>query len=67
MDAEKVLANPIEKKNATLVENKRGNYLLLNDPYDRSWRSLSLALDIIGFVTEDKNRSEGIFMLNTKI
>jgi outer membrane protein assembly factor BamC len=66
LNAEKVLANPIEKKNATLVENKRGNYLLLNDPYDRSWRRLSLALDIIGFVTEDKNRSEGIFYVKYK-
>ena len=61
LDAKEVLANPIEKKNATLVENERGSYLLLNDPYDRSWRRLSLAIDIIGFVTEDKNRSEGIF------
>ena len=66
LDAEKVLANPIEKKNAKFVENKRGNYLLLNDPYDRSWRRLSLALDIIGFVTEDKNRSEGIFYVKYK-
>tara|TARA_B110000003_G_scaffold11518_2_gene11625 strand:+ start:12887 stop:14239 length:1353 start_codon:yes stop_codon:yes gene_type:complete len=65
-DAKKVLANPKEKKNATLVENNRGNYLLLNDPYDRSWRRLSLALDIIGFITEDKNRSEGIFYVKYK-
>ena len=66
LDAEKVLANPKEKKNATLVENERGNYLLLNDPYDRSWRRLSLALDIIGFITEDKNRSKGIFYVKYK-
>ena len=65
-DAKQRLANPEVKKNATLVENKRGNYLLLNDPYDRSWRRLSLALDIIGFVTEDKNRSEGIFYVKYK-
>ena len=31
----------------------------MNDPYDRAWRRLALALDIIGFVTEDRNRSEG--------
>jgi len=65
-DAKQRLANPVEKKKAILVENKRGNYLLLNDPYDRSWRRLSLALDIIGFVTEDKNRSEGIFYVKYK-
>jgi outer membrane protein assembly factor BamC len=66
LQAEKVIASPIEKKNATLIENKRGNYLLLNDPFDRSWRRVSLALDIIGFVTEDKNRSEGIFYVKYK-
>ena len=60
-DAEKAIANPIERKNATFVKSDQGNYVLLKDPYDRSWRRLSLALDIIGFVTEDKNRSEGIF------
>lgn len=31
------------------------------DQYDRAWRRLGLALDIIGFITEDKNRSEGIY------
>ena len=60
-DAEKAIANPIKRKNATFVKSDQGNYVLLKDPYDRSWRRLSLALDIIGFVTEDKNRSEGIF------
>jgi len=65
-DAKQRLANPIQKTNATLVENERGNYLILNDPYDRSWRRLSLALDIIGFVTEDKNRSDGIFYVKYK-
>ena len=66
LDAKQKLANPVEKKNATLVKNKRGDYLMLNDPFDRSWRRLSLALDIIGFVTEDKNRSEGIFYVKYK-
>ncbi len=65
-DAKQRLANPIQKTNATLVENERGDYLILTDPYDRSWRRLSLALDIIGFVTEDKNRSEGIFYVKYK-
>ena len=65
-DAEKAIANPIEKTNATIVKSEQGNYVLLNDPFDRSWRRLSLALDIIGFVTEDKNRSEGIFYVKYK-
>ena len=65
-DAEKAIANPIKRKNATFVKSDQGNYVLLKDPYDRSWRRLSLALDIIGFVTEDKNRSKGIFYVKYK-
>ena len=38
----------------------------MNDTYDRAWRRLSLALDIIGFVTEDRNRSKGIFYVKYK-
>ena len=46
---------------AELVNSEEGYFIKMNDPYDRAWRRLALALDIIGFVTEDRNRSEGIF------
>jgi outer membrane protein assembly factor BamC len=35
--------------------------LNVDDSFDRAWRRVGLALDRIGFVMEDKNRSEGIF------
>ena len=35
--------------------------LSLNDQFDRAWRRVGLALDRIGFVVEDKDRSNGIF------
>jgi len=35
--------------------------LVVNDPFDRAWRRVGLALDRVGFVVEDKNRSSGLF------
>ncbi len=35
--------------------------LTINDQFDRAWRRVGLALDRIGFVVEDKDRSNGVF------
>lgn len=35
--------------------------LTVTDPFDRAWRRVGLALDRIGFVVEDKDRSSGLF------
>jgi len=60
--AKETVKNPEIIIKAELIEkNNNEFYIRMNDPYDRSWRRLGLALDIIGFVTEDKNRSEGIY------
>ncbi len=37
--------------------------LEIQDPFDRAWRRVGLALDIIGFVIEDKDRSNGIYFV----
>jgi len=62
-DAREKVNNPENLVKATLAENKNESHITLFDPYDRSWRRLGLALDIIGFITEDKNRSEGIYFV----
>ena len=62
-DAREKINNPENLVKATLAENKNESHITLFDPYDRSWRRLGLALDIIGFITEDKNRSEGIYFV----
>jgi len=36
-------------------------YLALNDGFDRAWRRVGLALDRVGFVVEDRDRSNGLF------
>ena len=62
-DAEKKINNPEILVKAEWINNKIESYIKMFDPYDRSWRRLGLALDIIGFLTEDKNRSEGIYFV----
>jgi len=59
-----VLANPTQEKRATLGKDKSGNVTLaLNDQFDRAWRRVGLALDRIGFLVEDKDRSRGVFFV----
>lgn len=47
---------------ASLIKDTDGSTVLkVNDQFDRAWRRVGLALDRVGFVVEDRNRSEGIF------
>jgi outer membrane protein assembly factor BamC len=46
---------------ATLEEN--GTRLRINEPFDRAWRRVGLALDRGGFTVEDRDRSKGTFFV----
>lgn len=60
--ANEIAANPVTEKRAEVVKEADSSVTLnLNDPFDRGWRRVGLALDRIGFVTEDKDRSNGLF------
>lgn len=60
--ADQVMTQVASDKRADVIkEPDQSVTLKLNEPFDRAWRRVGLALDRIGFVTEDKNRSEGIF------
>jgi outer membrane protein assembly factor BamC len=37
--------------------------LLLDEPFDRAWRRVGLALDRIGFTVEDRDRSQGLYFV----
>lgn len=41
----------------------KGGPLTVNEPFDRSWRRVGLALDRIGFTVEDRDRSKGVFFV----
>jgi outer membrane protein assembly factor BamC len=63
LQARKKLDNPVEIKKAELINQDDYRYIKLKDNYSRAWRRLSLAIDMVGFLVEDKNRSDGIFYI----
>lgn len=38
-----------------------GTTLEVNEPFDRAWRRVGLALDRVGFTVEDRDRSQGVY------
>lgn len=48
---------------ATLRETPGGVIIAMNDPFDRAWRKVGLAIESAGLVVEDKNREKGIYFL----
>ena len=62
--AQEIVSNPVSEKRADVVKEADNSVTLnLNDPFDRGWRRVGLALDRVGFVTEDKDRSTGLFFV----
>lgn len=60
--SQQVVSQAVSEKHADVIKEKDQSVTLkLNEPFDRAWRRVGLALDRIGFVTEDKNRSDGIY------
>jgi outer membrane protein assembly factor BamC len=60
--AQQIAANPVTEKRAEVVKEADSSVTLnLKDTYDRGWRRVGLALDRIGFVIEDKDRSSGLY------
>jgi len=62
--AKEIIAAPVNQKRAEIKKEADGSSSLeIQDPFDRAWRRVGLALDIIGFVIEDKDRSNGIYFV----
>ncbi|HEX6828846.1 MAG TPA: outer membrane protein assembly factor BamC [Burkholderiales bacterium] len=38
-----------------------GGMLVVNEPFDRAWRRVGLALDRVGFTVEDRDRASGMY------
>lgn len=57
-----IVATATNEQHAKMETDKSGNVTLtVSDPFDRAWRRVGLALDRVGFLVEDKDRSRGIF------
>jgi len=59
-----ILADAAVSKNAEVVKESDGSArLLLTDQFDRAWRRVGLALDRVGFVIDDRDRSNGLYFV----
>jgi len=54
----------IAPKLQTLADGSQ--IILLSEPFDRSWRTVGLALEHAGFVVEDKDRANGVYFLRVE-
>ena len=61
LDAKKTVEKPLVISKAEMVNDDDGSLIKLKEPFDRSWRRVSIALDMIGFLTEDRDRSKGLY------
>ncbi len=55
-------ASPTNVTRAFYAPDQSGS-LKVNEPFDRAWRRVGLALDRIGFTVEDRDRSKGLFFV----
>ncbi|GLS03878.1 lipoprotein [Chitiniphilus shinanonensis] len=57
------VVNPTKqvKARATLVDNNTA--LNIDDAFDRAWRRVGLALDRVGYVVYDRDRSKGVYFV----
>lgn len=61
-DSKNIVANTQLQKRANVIKNDDGSATIeVLDAYDRAWRRVGLAIDRVGFVIEDKDRSKGLF------
>ncbi|OGA28619.1 MAG: hypothetical protein A3I01_19395 [Betaproteobacteria bacterium RIFCSPLOWO2_02_FULL_65_24] len=53
-----------ESERARLVSSGEGSgSLVLDEPFDRAWRRVGLALDRVGFTVEDRDRAKGYYFV----
>jgi outer membrane protein assembly factor BamC len=56
-------AEPVRER-AKLTRSADGaGALTLQEPFDRAWRRVGLALDRVGFTVEDRDRSQGLYFV----
>jgi outer membrane protein assembly factor BamC len=62
--AKLALAAGPQANRAELVKSSDGTQLLqVNEPFDRAWRRVGLALDRVGFTVEDRDRQNGLYFV----
>ena len=60
--AQSMLASTAPAPRAAMSKGEQGNGVLtLDEPFDRAWRRVGLALDRVGFTVEDRDRTKGLY------
>jgi outer membrane protein assembly factor BamC len=54
-------AAPGAERARLVKEAGGGGVLVVNEPFDRAWRRVGLALDRVGFTVEDRDRASGTY------
>jgi outer membrane protein assembly factor BamC len=62
--AKAALATPVSMQRAEILKANDGTEMLqVNEPFDRTWRRVGLALDRVGFTVEDRDRQKGLYFV----
>jgi outer membrane protein assembly factor BamC len=62
--AKLAMAAAPQEARAQIVKSSDGTQLLqVNEPFDRAWRRVGLALDRVGFTVEDRDRQNGLYFV----
>jgi outer membrane protein assembly factor BamC len=56
-----VTAAPGAERARMVKDAGGGGLLVVNEPFDRAWRRVGLALDRVGFTVEDRDRASGMY------
>jgi outer membrane protein assembly factor BamC len=63
-EAKATVANAVaQPAHAKLVKSGGGEYVQVDEAFDRAWRRVGLALDRVGFTVEDRDRSQGLYFV----
>jgi outer membrane protein assembly factor BamC len=54
-------APPVEQPRAKLARASAGGLVQVDEPFERAWRRVGLALDRVGFTVEDRDRTKGVY------
>jgi outer membrane protein assembly factor BamC len=61
--ARAALATPTAQRAEIRKANDGTELLQVNEPFDRAWRRVGLALDRVGFTVEDRDRQQGVYFV----
>lgn len=63
-DAKSLVATNLVGKRSQIIEKEGVQTLKVDEGFARTWRRVGIALDRIGLLVDDRNRSEGVYYLS---